>query len=99
MILTLARRYPSALTYLEEHHALFDQVCPLLEPNIRHNEAFFTITYEKPSNFGQALKGPDQVNWIKCSFAKNMITAHFLSSLIPLYMLTYPAQTAPYDMF
>ena len=40
MILTLARRYPSALTYLEEHHALFDQVCPLLEPNIRHNEAF-----------------------------------------------------------
>ena len=43
---------------------------PLLKPNFCHHEVFSTITPEKPSNFGQALKGPDQVNWIKGAFAQ-----------------------------
>ena len=37
VMITLAQRYPSTLTSLEEHLALFDQAPPLLEPTIRHN--------------------------------------------------------------
>ena len=67
---TLARRHLSIITSLEENRAFFDQGRPLLEPEIHHHEFLSTTTPDKPSNFGQSLKGPDQVNWIKVAYAQ-----------------------------
>ena len=68
--LTLSRRHIYELTSLEEHRAFFDKDRPLLEPTISHHEVFPTITPDKTSNFGQSLKVPGRVNWIKGDFEK-----------------------------
>ena len=44
VVISLFRRYPSALPSLDKHRAFFDQVIPLLEPNIRHHGVFSAIT-------------------------------------------------------
>ena len=67
---TLYQRHPSARTSIEEHQAFFDQGRTLLDHTIFYNEVFPTITPEKPSNFGQSLKIPDRVNYIKGVFAQ-----------------------------
>ena len=67
--LTLSQRHPSALISFEEHQDLFDQVRPLLEPTFHHHEVLSNGDPEKPSNFGQSLKVPNQVNFMKGSYA------------------------------
>ena len=44
LILPLAWGHPYELTFLEEHHALFDQGIPLLEPTICYHEVLSDIT-------------------------------------------------------
>ena len=44
------------------------------------------------SSFGQDLKGPDKVNWIKGAFAQYDKTVILDSSLIPLPVLNYQSQ-------
>ena len=60
--ITLTWQCPSALTSHEEHLNFFDQVHPILEPVIQHHEVFYTTTPVEPSNFNQALKGPNYIN-------------------------------------
>ena len=90
IMLTLALRHTYSLTSLEKYHAFFDQCRPLLEPTIFHDEVFSAITPEKTSNFGQTLKGPDWVNWIKVSLAQydNNSTFGILSAPFPYSNLT-----------
>ena len=67
-MITLAQQLTSAIASLEEHCAFFDQGCTILEPALHLHEVLSTTTPEKISNFGQALKGNDRVNWIKGYF-------------------------------
>ena len=66
--ITLAWQHISTITSLEENRTFFYQGRPLLEPDTHHREVFSTTTPDKPSNFGQAIKGPDQNNWIKVAY-------------------------------
>ena len=91
-MITLTRRHPYTLTYIEEHCAFFDQERTLLEPTIRH-DGFSTINPEKPSNFGQAPKWPDQVNWIKSAFAKNDKNSNFGLLDVPFHHANLPSKT------
>ena len=68
--ITFSQQHNSSLTYLKEHHAFFDQGRPILDPSSHHHEVFPTTTLEEPNDFGQSLKGPNQVNWIKGAYAK-----------------------------
>ena len=77
-------------TSLKEHYAFVNQGQLLLEPTIHHHKVFSTITPEKPSNFGQALKGPDRVNCIKGAFEQydentpfGLLTAPFTRVNLP----------------
>ena len=67
---TLAQKRPSALTSLDKHHALFDQSYFILDHVIHCHEVYSTDTPLEPSNFGQAIKGTNWVNWIKVAFAQ-----------------------------
>ena len=57
---TIDWQRPYVITYFEEHRALFDQGCPILEPDLHHHEVFSTNNPDKPSNFGHG-------NWLLCS--------------------------------
>ena len=68
LTLTLDWRHSYTLNSLEEHRAFFDQYRLLLEPTFCQHEVLPTITTEEPSNFVQAFKGTNQVNFIKYAF-------------------------------
>ena len=70
VMLTLSRRHPYSTTSLEEHRAFVDQGHTLLEPTIHNHEVSSILNSEKPLNFGEALKGPNRVNWVKFAFVK-----------------------------
>ena len=90
---TLDQRRPSALTSLEEHFSLFDQVHPVLEPNRHYHEVFFTTTPEKPSTFGQTLKGPDRINWTKCAYTQYDKSISFSILTATFYCEKWPSTT------
>ena len=97
--LTLDWRHPSAITSFDKHHALLVQSHLLLETNIHHHEVFSTITPEKPSKFGQLLKGPDRVIGLSVPLHNILRTVILVSSLLPFPVITYPAQPASSDLF
>ena len=85
--LILFRRHLSAITYLEEHRAL------LLEPTIYHHEVLSTKTCDKPSNFDQALKEPDQINLITAAYAQYDKNSAFVLVNAPLFRTKLPSTT------
>ena len=62
---TLYWYHTFSITTFEYHIAIFEQGLPIMYILINHHKFFSATSPGGPANFGQAMKGPYQFNFIK----------------------------------